>query len=72
LRGADTISALMPFGAFIPFQLILLPTARTLTGVKEYSVDTAAAIIAALPTLAVCVVAGAWFVCGLAVGAVKG
>ena len=29
-RGADTIFALMLFGAFIPFQVILLPMARTL------------------------------------------
>ena len=29
-RGADTIFALMLFGAFIPFQIVLLPMARTL------------------------------------------
>lgn len=42
------------------------------TGVKEYNVDMAAAIIAALPTLLVYVVAGKYFVRGLAAGAVKG
>jgi glucose/mannose transport system permease protein len=42
------------------------------TGVKEYNVDMAAAIIAALPTLIVYVVAGKYFVRGLAAGAVKG
>jgi glucose/mannose transport system permease protein len=42
------------------------------TGVKEYNVDMAAAIIAALPTLVVYVVAGKYFVRGLAAGAVKG
>jgi glucose/mannose transport system permease protein len=42
------------------------------TGVKEYNVDMAAAIIAALPTLLVYVLAGKYFVRGLAAGAVKG
>ena len=42
------------------------------TGVKEYNVDMAAAIIAGLPTLLVYVVAGNYFVRGLAAGAVKG
>jgi glucose/mannose transport system permease protein len=42
------------------------------TGVKEYNVDMAAAIIAALPTLLVYVFAGKYFVRGLAAGAVKG
>ncbi|HCL64786.1 MAG TPA: sugar ABC transporter permease [Rhizobium sp.] len=42
------------------------------TGVKEYNVDMAAAIIAALPTLLVYIVAGKYFVRGLAAGAVKG
>lgn len=42
------------------------------TGVKEYNVDMAAAIIAALPTLAVYVIAGNYFLRGLSAGAVKG
>ena len=42
------------------------------TGVKEYNVDMAAAIIAGLPTLLVYVVAGNYFVRGLSAGAVKG
>jgi glucose/mannose transport system permease protein len=42
------------------------------TGVKEYNVDMAAAIIVALPTLLVYVLAGRYFVRGLAAGAVKG
>ncbi len=42
------------------------------TGVKEYNVDMAAAIIAGLPTLLVYVLAGNYFVRGLAAGAVKG
>jgi len=42
------------------------------TGVKAYNVDMAAAIIAALPTLFVYVVAGKYFVRGLTAGSVKG
>jgi glucose/mannose transport system permease protein len=42
------------------------------TGVKEYNVDMAAAIIAAVPTLIVYVFAGKYFVRGLAAGALKG
>lgn len=45
---------------------------NTSTGVKEYNVDMAAAIIAALPTLLVYLVAGRYFVRGLTAGAVKG
>jgi glucose/mannose transport system permease protein len=42
------------------------------TGVKEYNVDMAAAILTALPTLLVYVVAGKYFIRGLSAGAVKG
>lgn len=45
---------------------------NTSTGVKKYNVDMAAAIIAALPTILVYVVAGKYFVRGLTAGAVKG
>jgi glucose/mannose transport system permease protein len=45
---------------------------NTTTGVKEYNVDMAGAIIAALPTLFVYLVAGRYFVRGLTAGAVKG
>jgi glucose/mannose transport system permease protein len=45
---------------------------NTSTGVKEYNVDMAAAIIAALPTLLVYVVAGKYFIRGMTAGAVKG
>ncbi len=45
---------------------------NTSTGVKQYNVDMAAAIIAALPTLLVYMVAGKYFVRGLTAGAVKG
>lgn len=46
--------------------------ANTSSSVKEYNVDMAAALIAALPTLFVYVVAGKYFVRGLTAGAVKG
>ncbi|MBQ1763569.1 MAG: carbohydrate ABC transporter permease [Aquincola sp.] len=46
--------------------------ANTSSTVKEYNVDMAAALIAALPTLFVYVVAGKYFVRGLTAGAVKG
>lgn len=42
------------------------------TGVKEYNVDMAAAIIAGLPTLLVYVIAGNYFLRGLSAGALKG
>lgn len=45
---------------------------NTSSSVKEYNVDMAAALIAALPTLLVYVVAGKYFVRGLTAGAVKG
>ena len=55
-----------------PVTVALNNLVRTSTGVKEYNVDMAAAIIAALPTLLVYVVAGKYFVRGLTAGAVKG
>lgn len=55
-----------------PVTVALNNVVATSTGVKEYNVDMAAAIIAALPTLVVYVIAGKYFVRGLAAGAVKG
>lgn len=55
-----------------PITVALNNLVNTSTGVKEYNVDMAAAIIAALPTLLVYVVAGKFFVKGLTAGAVKG
>ena len=46
--------------------------ANTSSTVKEYNVDMAAAMIAALPTLLVYILAGKYFVRGLTAGAVKG
>ena len=55
-----------------PATVALNNLVATSTGVKEYNVDMAAAIIAALPTLLVYAVAGNYFVRGLSAGAVKG
>jgi len=55
-----------------PVTVALNNLVRTSTGVKEYNVDMAAAIIAAAPTLFVYIVAGKYFVRGLTAGAVKG
>jgi glucose/mannose transport system permease protein len=55
-----------------PITVALNNLVNTSTGVKEYNVDMAAAIIAALPTLLVYMVAGKYFVRGLTAGAVKG
>ncbi len=55
-----------------PVTVALNNIVNTSTGVKEYNVDMAAAILAALPTLFVYVVAGKYFVRGLAAGALKG
>ena len=56
----------------MPITVALNNLVNTSTGVKEYNVDMAAAIIAALPTLLVYVIAGRYFVRGLTAGAVKG
>jgi len=56
----------------MPITVALNNLVNTSTGVKEYNVDMAAAIIAALPTLLVYMVAGRFFVRGLTAGAVKG
>lgn len=59
-------------GDGVPMTVALNNLVNTSTGVKEYNVDMAAAIIAAFPTLFVYVVAGRYFVRGLMAGAVKG
>ncbi len=55
-----------------PVTVALNNLVNTSTGVTEYNVNMAAAIIAALPTLAIYMVAGKYFVRGLTAGAVKG
>ena len=59
-------------GANVPMTVALNNLVNTSTGVRQYNVDMAAAMIAALPTLFVYVVAGRYFVRGLMAGAVKG
>jgi len=55
-----------------PVTVALNNLVNTSTGVTEYNVNMAAAIIAALPTLVVYLLAGKYFVRGLTAGAVKG
>jgi glucose/mannose transport system permease protein len=55
-----------------PVTVALNNLVNTSTGVKEYNVDMAAAIIAAMPTLLVYILAGKYFIRGLTAGAVKG
>ncbi|MCY0965045.1 carbohydrate ABC transporter permease [Parathalassolituus penaei] len=55
-----------------PVTVALNNLVNTSFGGKQYNVDMAAALIAALPTLFVYVLAGKYFVRGLTAGAVKG
>jgi glucose/mannose transport system permease protein len=55
-----------------PITVALNNLVNTSVGGKEYNVDMAAALIAALPTLVVYVIAGKYFIRGLTAGAVKG
>ena len=55
-----------------PITVALNNIVNSTTGVKEYNVDMAAAIIAASPTLLVYIVAGKYFIRGLTSGSVKG
>ena len=65
-------SAYAGSGDAMPMTVALNNIVNTSTGVVEYDVNMAAAMIAALPTLIVYVVAGRYFVRGLMAGAVKG
>lgn len=55
-----------------PVTVALNNIVNSSTGVKEYNLDMAAAIIAGLPTLLVYVFAGRYFLRGLTAGSVKG
>ena len=55
-----------------PITVALNNIVNSTTGVKEYNVDMAAAIIAAMPTLIVYIFAGKYFIKGLTAGSVKG
>ena len=70
--GMRRFGASFAAGEAAPMTVALNNLVSTSTGVKEYNVDMAAAVIAALPTLLVYVVAGRYFVRGLMAGAVKG
>ena len=59
-------------GESSPMTVALYNIVNTSTGVIEYNVNMAAAIIAAAPTLLVYILAGRYFVRGLMAGAVKG
>jgi glucose/mannose transport system permease protein len=59
-------------GEAAPMTVALYNIVNTSTGVIEYNLNMAAAIIAAAPTLIVYVIAGRYFVRGLMAGAVKG
>ena len=56
----------------MPMTVALNNLVNSSTGVKEYNVHFAGAILAALPTLIVYIVSGRYFVRGLMAGAVKG
>ena len=55
-----------------PVTVALNNIVNSTTGVKEYNVDMAAAMIAAMPTLLVYIFAGKYFIRGLTSGSVKG
>jgi glucose/mannose transport system permease protein len=59
-------------GASSPVTVALNNIVNVTMGRKQYNVDMAAAMIAAIPTLVVYIVAGRYFVRGLTAGAVKG
>lgn len=59
-------------GDAAPMTVALNNLVQSSTGVKEYNVHFAGAILAALPTLLVYIVAGRYFVRGLMAGSVKG
>jgi glucose/mannose transport system permease protein len=59
-------------GTSQPMTVALNNLVNSSTGVKEYNVHFAGAILAALPTLVVYIVSGRYFVRGLMAGSVKG
>ena len=60
------------FGEHAPIQVALNNMVLTSASVKYYNVDMAAAIMAALPTLVIYILAGNYFIKGLTAGSVKG
>ncbi len=59
-------------GDSAPMTVALNNIVNTTTGVKQYNVDMASALLTGLPTLLVYILAGKYFVRGLTAGSVKG
>ena len=59
-------------GGSQPVTVALNNIVNSTTGVKEYNVDMASAVIAGIPTLLVYIFAGKYFIRGLTAGSVKG
>lgn len=68
----DFLFALIFGGRDAPMTVALNTLINAQFGEKEHNVHMAGTLIAALPTLAVYLLAGKWFVRGLSAGAVKG
>lgn len=64
--------AALTYGKQAPIMVALNNIVNTSTGERPYDVHMAAAILAALPTLILYVVAGKYFIRGLTMGSVKG
>jgi glucose/mannose transport system permease protein len=62
----------LTYGDQAPIMVALNNIVNTSTGERPYNVHMAAAILAALPTLFLYVVAGKYFIRGLTMGSVKG
>ena len=60
------------YGANAPIMVALNNIVNTSTGESPYNINMASAIMAAIPTLAVYVLAGKYFIRGLMAGSVKG
>ena len=76
-QKASKVTGLTRYPAmFIPYASNLsrsiVDVVNTTTGVKQYNVDMATALLTGLPTLLVYVLAGKYFVRGLTAGSVKG
>lgn len=59
-------------GENAPIMVALNNIVNSSTGEREYNVDMAAAVLAALPTLVIYILAGKYFIRGLMAGSVKG
>jgi len=71
-KPASGMAISLASGANAPMTVALNNIVNTTTGVKQYNVDMAAALLTGLPTLLVYVLAGKYFVRGLTAGSVKG